>query len=154
MTPKDFTDAVTDKLRRRGASFRPEDVEAFAAVAWMQKGRRPDPGFCAEQFLAAMARRGRKRLSRSRWRLWDKRARTAAVCAITAFWLTAALGWSFAHWPATTLAVTAAVSILAAVSLSRVPMDSRILRWVLLVAMATVLGVAALVVLLVTRCHL
>ena len=57
MTPEEFTTALTDRLRARGALVRSEDVERFAAGAWKQGGEPPpDLDVWAERFLADPAR--------------------------------------------------------------------------------------------------
>lgn len=56
MTPEEFATALTDRLRARGALFRAEDVEGFAAGAWKQGEPPPDPDVWAERFLSDPAR--------------------------------------------------------------------------------------------------
>src|SRR4051812_23517409 len=54
MTPKDFSTSVTDRLQRRGAWFRQEDLEAFLVAALLRERERADPDVWAERFLAEL----------------------------------------------------------------------------------------------------
>ncbi len=153
MTPKDFTASVSDRLRRRGARFRQEDLEAFMAAAWLQEARRMDPDVWVERFLAESSRYDRMRSVRRRravlrWVAW------MAPWAVAG--LLGALGWCYfvTRWPGYTLLTTAVILIIAALILTRFPPQDRIIRWGVATGLLALLGAAALVVLLATTCHI
>lgn len=152
MTPDQFAAAVTDRLRRRGASYQQDDLDAFMALAWLQLQWRPDPDVWAERFLAEQERRGHLRAIQVRGAAW--RWVTWAAGGIAAAIVLAVAGVSlFLRQPASALAVAAVVLIVIVLTLSRLPIDSQVLRWVVLIAATTVLSVTALVILLASRCH-
>jgi hypothetical protein len=51
MTPEEFTTALTNRLRARGAVVRAEDLAGLAAQAWEQGGPQPDPDEWVERIL-------------------------------------------------------------------------------------------------------
>ena len=124
MTPKDFTACVADQLRRRGARFREDDLEAFMAVAWLPERRRADPEAWAERFLAELSRRGRVQAARARWAA-IRRGAWATGCAVAALPPTVVWDYSVRHWPAPTLGVSAVALIVAALIIARLPPTGR-----------------------------
>ena len=151
MTPKDITTAVSEQLRRRGARFHPEDLEAFMVAAWLQESRRAEPDVWVKRFLTELPRINHLRSLRRRrvvlcWVSW------IGACATVGLLLAGGWAYGVVHWPASTLGASAVVLIVGAIILTRFPPADRILRWGLATAVLTLLAGAALVVLLLTRC--
>ena len=71
MTPEDFTEALSDRLRREGVGFDRADLEAFAAAARRESAADPDIEMLAERFREAR-RAAERAQDRCRARAWTE----------------------------------------------------------------------------------